>query len=124
MPTLIPEVWVAASTFQMLAGGMHSIETDFGLAHFILILAGILALALGLVGLISAVQNLFNGAERVAAKYRSRKNKPSPENGQTRAHHRPIQWVDGGAANRPSQQSADEPPAKAEPTPKTPRNEA
>ena len=94
MTTLIPQVWVAASTeSQMLEGGMHAIEIAFGLAHFILILAYIVALALGLVRLISAVQNLFNGAERVAAKYRS-------------------------------QQSADEPPAKAEPTPKTPRNEA
>ena len=81
-------------------------------------------MALGLVGLISAVQSLFNGAERVAAKYRSRKNNPSPENDQTRAHHRPIQWVDGGTAKQSSQQSADEPPANEAPAPETPSNDA
>jgi hypothetical protein len=108
----------------MLAGGTHFVETDFGLDHFILILAGIVAMALGLVGLISAVKNLSDRAERVAAKYRTRKNKPSPENGQSQAHHQPIQWVNGGAATRPSHQSTDEPPAKAAPKPETPRNDA
>lgn len=111
----------------MLAGGTHFVETDFGLDHFILILAGIVAMALGLVGLISTVKNLSDGAERVAAKYRSRKNNPSPENGHTRAHHQPIQWVDGGAAKRSSHQSADEPPlhlTKEAPKPEAPSNDA